>query len=198
MTALIIIAVILFLILLIKGFVIFEYGSDGILLICGAGPIKITVLPEKESKKEEKKPKKKKEVKKEKAEKKGGTVELIKSLLPEAFDALGKLKRGIVIDELWLYYTSASSDPCKAAMSYGYASAAVGSLLALIENNFKLKKRNLSTNVSFTETEPTVYLKAMVSIRVYHIIYIALTSGLKLLKIYTNHTSSTKDRKAEK
>ena len=191
----IVLAVLLFLAILRIG-VRGEYSEDGILIQLKIGAFLFTVYPveKKTKKKKEKKPKEKK-IKNETPsgeakEKKGGSVEIIKKLLPEVIAALKKLKRKICIKRLKIWYMSASDDPAKAALYYGYASAGAGAISAVFENNFKVCRRDIRTSVSFTESQPKVYVDLIMTLAVWEILYIAVPFALKSLKVIVKSEST--------
>ena len=190
MKILAVILMIVFLILMMRVGATAEYSAEGVLLVVHAGPVSIKLLPKKPSDKKKEKPEKKKKPKSEKPKedtegksKKGGKFSLILKLLPKVGEALGSFKKKLTIDELTINFISASSDPAKAAMAYGYSSAAIGMVLPFFENNFNLKKRNITASVDFTETEPKIYIKAKLMIRIISIIGIALSFAFGALKI---------------
>lgn len=175
-----------------------------------AGPIKLQILPKDEDKAQkpkQEKPKKEKPPKEKKPEeteekpkpKLKITLDLVKIILSAVGDALGRLRRKLSIDLLTVHYTVASDDPYSAAMTYGYASAAVGALMPVIENIFKVKKSDVGAAVTFDTNEAQLYIDAQLTIAIWEIIYIALAvvpvikpvlAGLKKGKVDTNGKSS--------
>ena len=175
-----------------------------------AGPVKLKLLPKdedeaKKQKKEAPKPEKPKmEAPEGPAEEKPKrklkiTMELITTALSALGDALGRLRRKISIDLLTIHYTAASGDPFSAAMTYGCASAAVGALMPVIENIFKVKKSDVGAAVTFDATEADIYIDAQLTIAIWEIIYIALAvlpvikpvlEGLRKGKVENNGQAS--------
>lgn len=156
-----------------------EYDEEGFSLRVRLGLLRLDIqkLMEKNKGKGHKKPKKEKKEKKPdegKKPKKGGTLKKLKALLPGVLDFLGGFRRKLLIDELTVRYVSAGEDPAKAALAFGYASAAVSSLTAPLERVLRIKKKDLRASVSFEETEPRVYLKAEASIRIGQLLYLAI------------------------
>jgi hypothetical protein len=115
-------------------------------------------------------------------------------MLPTLEKTLGKLKRKLTINKLVIYYRAAGTDPSKTAMHFGMASAGLGMLVPLLENHFKIRDRDFRSNVSFTETESTVYLYARCSLAVWEIIYVAW--GLAV-EIFAGAIHKTKNRKVD-
>ena len=164
-----------------------EYSDKSITLSAVAGLIRIKLLPRPEKAsgkpKKEKKPKKKKPKKKKKTEhkvgkekqpaaKKPGTVKLLLKLLPVAGKALNRFRKKLTIDELTVWYLVASDDPYKTAMTFGYMNAGVDPVLMAIGKIFRIRKKNVRTSVSFETSEPLIYVKAKLTIRIWQILYI--------------------------
>ena len=200
MKVLLVILIILALILLLRVGVIAEYSEAGAEVALKVGPVLFRIIPGKEKpttgKKEKKEKKKEKKEGKEKP-KRGGSFDMFMELIPQALDMLGAFRRKLLIKDLRMHFVSAADSPYSAAMNFGYASAAVGMVLPLIENAFNLKNRDITTDVSFTDKSSTIYVKADISIIIYQVLYIALAYGLGMLKTYIKHNRRNKHRKAE-
>jgi hypothetical protein len=80
---------------------------------------------------------------------------------------------------LTVYYLSAGEDAAKTAMSFGFSSLAAGTILPILENNFRIRKKDVRTAVSFTEKESYIYVKAHVSIAMRIIPYILIIFGYR-------------------
>lgn len=203
MTALYIILIIIAvfaLIMLIRVGIYVEYSSDGVIINVIAGPFKIKILPMKDKKKKkaktdrkEKKTKTKDKDDGEKEQKKGGSFELLKAVLPGILEALNKFRKKISIDTLKIYYLAANGDPYKTAMQFGRASAGLGFLTPLLENTFRIKERDFRMTFSFTEVKPLVYIEARTTIAIGS----ALGIALGFVNYYLNINKKTKERKAE-
>ena len=173
-----------------------EYDEDGFRVTAGYGLLTVFRYPGRRGKKTEKPAKKPKKPKdKPQKEKKGGKLPDIREILSIISDTLGKLKRKLRVDELTLWYCSASSDPASAAMAFGGASAAVGLLTAPLERAFRIRKRDIRTAVSFTETEPTVILKLGISLSLFALLCTALPAVVRFFrgmkKVKPEHTKRT-------
>jgi hypothetical protein len=149
---------------------------------------------EKKRKKEEKAARKKeaKAKKKEKApkpegepkKKSGGSLELVRQLLPVVIQALGALKRRIRIDRLIVHYVAGGTDAAQVAISYGKLSAGAAGVVALLDNNFKVKRQEVTMDVNFLAESPTIYLDAGLSLTVGQILYLAVRYGIASLKVF--------------
>jgi len=109
----------------------------------------------------------------------GGDAGKLKKNLPIIREVLGKLKGKLSIDRLIVRYLSACEDPAEAALAFGAASAGAGLLLPIIENNFRVRRKDIRTGVSFTEKKSSLYLFAQATLAVYH-----LYGALALLKVF--------------
>jgi hypothetical protein len=164
------------------------YNEDGVRITARFGRITVFRYPGKQgAKPKEKKPKNKEPKKPKKTEneetKKGGKLPPVRDLLSIIGDVLGKLKRKLRVDELTLWYCSASPDPFSTAIAFGGVSAGAGLLLAPLERTFRIRKRDIRTAVSFTDTEPTVILKLSLSLSVFAVFSIAACAGIRFLRM---------------
>ena len=124
----------------------------------------------------------------QKSGKRGGTVDLILSMLPSVKKVLGRFRRKLLIKRLKVYYTSAGEDPYSTAMAFGYASAGMGVLMPFLYNHFRVRKCDLRADFDFDAKEPYVYIEARVSLAIWEIIYILL--GISLGTLVRNMSGS--------
>jgi hypothetical protein len=149
-------------------------GKAGLIAYAKAGPVRYRVYPPKKGRE---KPAKKKAGE---GVMKAGRLEELKNQLPAISKLLGRLRRKLVIKELTIHYLAAGEDPFETALWFGGAHVGYGFLLPLLENNFKIKKRDLRASVSFTTTEPYIYVRARLSLAVWEAVYVlwALLGGM--------------------
>lgn len=160
-----------------------EYDEDGFRITVRFGLLTVFRYPGRAGAKTEKTPRKPKKKKEKPAKgKKGGKLSDIQEIFSIIADTLGKLKRKLRVDDLVLWYCSASSDPASAALAFGSASAAVSLLTAPLERAFRIRKRDIRTAVSFTDTEPTVILKLCISLSLFALLCAALPAVLHFFK----------------
>ncbi len=159
-----------------------RYGEDGPSLTAYLGALPILRLPP-EKKKTGGEPKQKKNKKREAAPDRGGSEPGFRELVPIIAEALGKLKRRLGIDELTLWYLSAGEDPAAAALLFGGASAAAGALLQPLTERLHVRKTDLRTAVSFTETKPRVFVCLRFSLALGALLRILLGAVRKYRKI---------------
>lgn len=191
---LIALAIILFLLILLAFLrigVTAEYNEHGPTILAHVGPFFLKVYPKRKKIIKHKS----KEIKDQLVkEKKGGTVEQLKELMPLICESLSRLKRKLSVNHLTIYYLSAGSDPAKTALNFGLASAGLGFLTAVLENNLNIKKRDVRTNLSFTDVKSSVYIQLKMSLAIWEIVYIGW--GI-IIQIRKNTVSNTKNRKVE-
>jgi len=162
-----------------------EYSSDGVLVELMAGPLRIKVYPSKKDdaaegkkkKKKEKKEKKsarKKEKKKDAKPKKSLNIGFkeVKEIIPHFLKMLGRIKKCLLINHLTLYFTVGGEDAAKIAKTYGVVNAAVGELLPILDNNFRIKKRDIQFFTDFINQKQTIYANATFSLAVWEGFYI--------------------------
>lgn len=156
------------LVLLLRVSFIVLYDEDGILAFIKVLFFKIKIPPDKKTSKA---------VKKEKApktEKNGGSISALKDIILSALKTLGPAVKSIRIDKLCGRITIASNDAFKTAMLFGSSAAGVGILLPVLENNFKIKKKDIEVNADFEEPETLATLSAKVSIAIWQILYLGI------------------------
>lgn len=200
---LLIILLVFFLIGLIRVGVGVEYSAGGLLVRLRAGRLSFQIFPLKKPKKppktrqESERKKAKSELKngendQKKPTKKGGALELVKMALPLVGEAAGALKRRIRVDKLFLDITAGGRDAAATAQTFGYANAAIGTILPIFQHNFDLKEYRARTNIDFTAPAPVIYLNAAVSARVGQLVTFAIILGCKALRVYLNYKKQTK------
>lgn len=154
-----------------------QYGEHGGSLTVSFGILKLFTAPRKKREKKAgaekskaEKPQKDQKQKAEQKSQKGGSIPAFRELTGIVTTLLGKLRRRLCVDELTLWYLSAAEDPARAALAFGGANAAAGMLALPLEQVFRIKKRDIRTAVSFTETKPTVYACLRLSLSLFTIL----------------------------
>lgn len=183
-----------------------EYAETGLLVRLRVGAARFTVYPakpkperEENTRKEQKKPKKEKKAEPaEPQKKKGGTLALVKELLPLAAEAAGRLLRKIRIDMLVLHLTWAAGDPAAAAMGFGAANAAMGMIYPILDHNFTIKKSDVGVTVDFDGDEPRLYLNAALSLTIGQGVAFAVIFGIKFISIWTKQRRQQTDTEKER
>lgn len=152
------------------------------------GPVWLTLYPlsEEKAKKREKKARKKAKQKAAKKKKQaseskqktplrkkmkkafppGGALDLALDLLPKLKEMAGDLRYAIRIDVLSLHLVWGEPDPADAAVHYGQAWGVLEALLAFVEANFTVKKRELSVALDYQIESPRLTAKAAFSISI--------------------------------
>lgn len=178
-----------------------KYSGEGFFVFVRLWFIRWQVFPAKAKKAKEKPPKKPKKPKGDKAPEKtvqeaktGGKLDLIRAALPLVKPALAGIKKRLTIRELELFVTWAASDPADAAVGYGYAQAALGTLWAVADQNFNVKKSRLGCSVDFDAPSPTVYADAALTVRLGQIV----TLVIPLIVRFLSNSARVKRETAEK
>ena len=128
-------------------------------------------------------------------EKKGGTVGLVLQLLPVAVQALGALKRRIRIDPLTVHFTAGCTDAADTAILYGRSSGAAGVVVALLEENFDVRHRDVTIDMDFLSGESVIFVRAGISIKIGQILYLAVRYGLACLIVFLKRNRKPKAEK---
>lgn len=171
-----------------------SYSESGLFLKIKAGPFRIQILPAKEpKKKKEKQPKPDKKHPVEEgataASKRNikDTLSLALRFVPLLGEAVGRFKRRIRIDRLFLHVIWGASNPASAAMGYGAGNAALGILWPVFEHNFKVKDRDLRVDVDFERNHPEFVADAQATLTIGQGMSLAVILGIKALKIFLGY-----------
>jgi len=179
MTAvLIIIAIILFIALLRFGIVI-EYSETGIRAWVRVGFLSLIIYPEKEHRLH----KIRKARKKVRQKIKPGSLDELLDIIAPIKEMLDRLRRKLLIKRLKIHYTVAGEDPYKTAMTFGSANAATSIIVPLLEEKFRIKKRDIQILANFESEEQKIYLNLAISIAMWEAIYVIIA----LLPILKNN-----------
>ena len=178
-TAAVILAIIILFLLLRFG-VSAEYGADGFTVSAKAGPLMILLYPrkekpgaaEKKALRKARKAEKTGEIKEKPKTKMPGGLQTYLDMLPPVKDMLGRIRRRLLIKKLTIHYTAAGSDAATTALTFGGANAVFGALAPLLENSFRVKRRDFRAAADFTGTEQKIYLHAAISIAVWELFYV--------------------------
>ena len=177
-----IIAVLLLIALLRVGITL-EFSEEGLIVKALAGPVKIQLVPSKQSKHDKKKGKKEKEKNTEtKSEKKAGMdIEKIKPAIKTVFASLGRFFSHISIDRLIVRYTVSKNDPADTAMLYGSIHAGAGILQPYLSKFKKIKHSDIRTYADFSQKKDSAYVFVKTTIAIWELIYIVLKLDFKAI-----------------
>lgn len=206
MTGLLITVAVLFVIGITKIGVRVIY-QDTLTLYLIAGPVRISLLgdkdknPKKEKKKKEKAEKPSKtEIKKQRSDaeektaadsktgkkkkKKNPWVNALLSCWRELLELVGRVLRMPVVDELDLRVTFGGKDPADSALNYGRACAAVGALLPILHNSTRIQSQNVDVVYDEQSDELKFYIRAALVVRIYQIFVLICAAIGLLFQIY--------------
>lgn len=116
----------------------------------------------------------------------------IKPYIPIALTTCRKLFRKIRFYDTDIDILLGNDDPYKAAMNYGYASAAFYPTLAFICTVFSVKFKNCQINTDFVNDRFEVKVSGKIYLRVSTVLAIGISSGIKLLSIYFKQKKNDK------
>lgn len=169
------------------------------------GPVKIQLIPKKEKQAEPGKIKKKKPAEKKKAKlRKRYSAEDIKTLifdiLPPAKRVLAKAAGGLRIDYLRLRLAVGGETPAKAAERYGKANALVWTIVPMIENAARIKKRDIDISLDYEALKTKAAGEIVLHIRIYTGFSVITAAGIPILKAVFKFLKSGKtvEEKKEK
>lgn len=168
---------------------------DGALQVwAGLGPVSLRVYPLKSSKKKPEKKEKtqaaeKKSRKKATANKKRGSLsfEMICDYIRLGAEALGKMKRRLVLKNLTCHLKIASNDAAKTAITYGQVTGAVSALYPVLERNLRIKKTDISVDADFEGSKWDILADVTLAVCPLRMLIAACILGLHFLKIRRKH-----------
>ena len=202
MTALIVILSIVLLIVLIcliPADLLVKYDHEKLYAQAKIGPVRLSLYPPKpkdeakEFRKREKKRKKQEKAKKKKQKKSGAAAapekkkkkfsrDMIKPLLRAAKDLLGGLRRKLIVRNLTLHVTYGGEDAAEAAINYGRAWAMIGCIMPILENTFRLQKRDVDARLDYDLKKMMLFLQLEIRLRIGAAIGLALRIGFRLMR----------------
>jgi len=170
MAAILIIIAIILIIALLRFGIVFEYSDTGIKAWVRIGFLSLIIYPEKEHRLHKIRKVRKKVRHKIKP---GGLNELLETI-PPVKEMLSRFRRKLLIKRLEVYYTVAFDDPYKTAMTYGSANAATSVIMPMLEEKFKIKKKDIQISADFESVEQKIYLNLAISIAIWEAIYVII------------------------
>ena len=105
-------------------------------------------------------------------------IPYIMDLIHLGLSAMGQFRRALRVDRFLLDCAIAMGDAAKTAMAYGAAAAGVGMFLPLLEENLRVRKKDIQVICDFEGTESQIFLEVQVSALVFQLLII----GIKVLR----------------
>ena len=186
-------------ILALPAAVLVRYEAGALRVRLQVGPVTATVYPRRPA--AAKKPPKKRTAKAAKPPKaakpaaSGGkklSPQQIRDLVGLALELLGQLRRKLLVRHLTLHAFFGGRDAAKAAIGYGRAWAAIGAVLPVLENTFRIDERDVGAYLDYELKQPRLLLDLDVRMRVGTLMGLALGAGVRLLKIFTTDKQNKK------
>lgn len=103
---------------------------------------------------------------------------------------LGRVLHMPKLDPLILHVTAGGPDPAARALNYGRAWAVLGGVLPVLENTFRIGKREIGVRCGENQEEFTFYAETGLTVRIYEILLLGILGLQLLLKIYRYKFSS--------
>lgn len=105
-------------------------------------------------------------------------IPYIMDLIHLGLSAMEQFRRALRVDRFLLDCAIAMGDAAKTAMAYGAAAAGVGMFLPLLEENLRVRKKDIQVICDFEGTESQIFLEVQVSALVFQLLII----GIKVLR----------------
>lgn len=168
---------------------VLEYGAGGAEICLRFGALHWRLYPRKDTRKKCSGKKKEPPEAGEK-EKHGASFEMIMDFVRLAVQTLGRLRRSITVKNLQLHFCFGGEAPAAVALKFGGASAGAGMIVPLLQNNFRIKKMDISNSVDFNSRETHVCAGADISLPLGSALLIAATAGIKAMKIMDKNNNA--------
>ena len=164
------------------------YDGNGPQVLLIAGPVRLTLYPRKKKDKTQKKSKSPqgKTASKNAPASKGGSYEDFIPLVKKVLAFLEDLHRKWKVKRLDLKIIMAGGDPAALAINYGRTCAAVGGLVALLENHFVIVKRNVEVEVDFTAPKTLATARVDLTVSLGRLLGLTVRHGKQVLREYFN------------
>ena len=161
-----------------------DAGSE-IFLLIGPVPVKLKLQKKQKDKgsKEETKKKSQKPAGKSGGQK-GGKLSDFLPIVETFLDFLSDFRRKLVVTRLNAKLIMGGDDPCDLAISYGSAQAIMANLIAVLENSFRIKRRNVEVECDFTSTSTTIAFDAVIHMPLSLLLWLVGRHGTKALRQY--------------
>lgn len=162
---------------------------DGVLQVwAGLGPVSLRIFPLKKAKKAKPKKEKaqaaeKKKEEKPKKPKKKLKPEIICDFLRLGVEALGTMRRRLVIRDLTCHLKVAGSDAAATALLYGRVAAAVSALYPVFERNLRIKKTDIAVDADFEGTKMDILADITLAVCPLRLLMAAVILLIHFLKI---------------
>mgnify|MGYP004443616343 CR=1 FL=1 len=172
-----------------------EYGDERFSLCARVFVKDIPVFPAKPKTKAEKKTGKSGEPNKL-ISKLGFGLEEWLEVLKIALRVLGKLKRKLRVDKLYVRFTAGDPDPCTTASKYNAVNALINSLLPFLQRVFIVRKKDISIAADYSLEKSSIDMEAVLTLRVGRILICLISAGYAVLKlIIRNRMAQRRERK---
>ena len=165
----------------------------------GYGPVNVKLLP-KGKKAGEQRPKKKKEKEKKSASKepkpkKKLSLEEILDYIHLGLDAVGKMKRRLLIPHLQAAIAVGGKDAGAVALTYGRLAAGISALYPVLDRNLRIRKTDISVDADFEKTKIESMIDITVSACPLRLLFAGLLVGIAFLRVYLKHQKKKKGGK---
>lgn len=159
---------------------------DGALQVwAGLGPVSLRIFPlNKKSKPKKEKTQAAEAKEKPKKPKPKLNLEIICDFIKLGVEALGKLKRQLVLSNLTVHLNVASADAANTALLYGRVAAAVSALYPVLERNLRIKKTDIAVDADFEGKKLTALADISLAVCPLRLLMAGVILAFHFLKIY--------------
>ena len=155
---------------------------------CGLGPVSLRIFPLKKKNKPKQEKKQAADSQKKpsakKKPKKKLSLEVIVDFIHLGAEALGTMRRRLVVQDLTCHLNVAGTDAAATALLYGRIAAAVSSLYPVLERNLRIRHTDISVDADFEGKQTEVLLDVKLAVCPLRLMMSAVVLLIHFLKIY--------------
>ncbi len=164
-----------------------SYNVNNLSVKLTIGPFSASVFPMRKKTAEKDRKSKKEDstqTQKTRSSHNGGSLEQFMPLIRTALDFLGELRRKIRVKNLSFHLILGGNDPYNLGCQYGRAWGIVGGLIALLEQSFTIKKREISVDCNFMGVKTEVIAQMDIHISLGRLISLFVRYGFRMIREY--------------
>lgn len=168
-----------------------RYDTDGARLWLIIGPIRLLLYP-KQKKRSNASDQADFSSQKKQTRYNSGNLSDFWQLLQIILDFFSDFHKKLRISNLELKMLLGSNDPCDLSIQYGRAWAILGNIMPLLEQTFRIKRRNLEVACDYTSANTLVVARIDITLSVGCAIHLACKYGIIALRQYFKILNSKK------
>jgi len=160
------------------------YNADGIQVSLTLGFLRFTVYPGRKSRETKKSKEQKDNTGSKTSTHTGGKITDFLPIVNLVLDFLKDFKRKLIVKRLEFQLILTDADPCNLAINYGRACGVLSGLIVLLEQSFRIHRRDTQVICDFTGSETLIVARLDLAIRIGTALRLAGWHGFRIIKEY--------------